>query len=156
MTSHAVIAIALACMVFAGLIYYEAVEAGAPGSTQPDRGHDKCATECSNCQRACEACAHHCAHLLEQGKKEHHHTLRTCQDCAAICGVAASIVARKGPFSDSICQACIEVCSRCAKECEKYSQDKEMKQCAEECRRCEQACRDMVATITGKKTEGRK
>jgi hypothetical protein len=113
----------------------------------------KCAEECNNCQRICEACAAHCAHLMEQGKKEHHHTMQTCQDCATHCSAAASITARHGPFSDTICKACMEACARCAKECERHSSDAEMKRCAEECRRCEQVCRDMIG---GAKTTERR
>jgi hypothetical protein len=71
-------------------------------------------------------------------------TLRTCQDCATTCSAAASIVARKGPFSKLICTACADACQRCGKTCEQYLDDPQMKKCAAECRECEKACRDMV------------
>lgn len=145
---------------------FSAIILGLAGQSGPsvgqERGGDKhaagsrkCADECGACQRACDNCATHCADLLAQGKKEHLVTLHTCQDCATTCSAAASIVARKGPFADIICKACIEACARCSKECEKHSHDAEMKQCAEACRRCEQACRDMLAHTTGKTTERR-
>ena len=79
-----------------------------------------------------------------QGKKEHAKTLATCQDCATHCSAAASIVARKGPFSDLICKACAEACARCGKACEQFPDDKHMKMCAEECRKCEKECREML------------
>ncbi len=109
-----------------------------------------CAKACSDCQRACDSCATHCTHMLHEGKKEHLTTLTTCQDCATICSAAAQIVARGGPFSNTICTACAEACSRCGKECEKFPHDTHMKACAEECRKCEKACRDMVKHMGGK------
>jgi len=30
-----------------------------------------CAKACSDCQRACDLCVSHCAHMLVEGKKEH-------------------------------------------------------------------------------------
>jgi len=94
--------------------------------------------------------------MLAQGKKEHRTTLETCQDCAAHCSAAASITARQGPMSDTICKACAEACSRCAKECEKHAaHDAEMKRFGEECRRCEQACRTMLTHLSGARTTER-
>lgn len=116
----------------------------------------KCAEECNICQRACDSCAAHCAHLLTHGKKEHHMTLQTCLDCATHCSAAATIMARQGPFSDLICKACIDACARCGKECERHPNDQQMKQCAEACRRCEKACRDMLAHMNGVNVEPRK
>lgn len=108
---------------------------------------EECAKACSDCQRECDACANHCTDLLTEGKEEHARTLRTCQDCAAVCATAASIVARKGPFSVDVCKACADVCAKCAEECEKHSQDEMMKRCAEECRKCEKACREMLQNL---------
>jgi hypothetical protein len=125
---------------------------------KPDAQIQKCAEECGACQRACDSCAAHCARLLlGQSKKEHYLTLQTCQDCATHCSAAASIVAREGPFSDTICKACAEACGRCAKECEKHaSHDAVMKQCGEACRKCEQACRDMLSRLSAAKTAERR
>ena len=117
---------------------------GQPGETAHFK---KCAEECSACQRACDACATHCARLLVQGKKDHVVTLQSCQDCATLCSSAASIVSRRGPFSDTVCKACAEACARCAKECDKHASDGEMKRCAEECRKCEQVCREMLTKL---------
>lgn len=112
----------------------------------PHEGHgeNKCAEACSNCQRECDACAHHCAMMLGDGKKTHMTTLQTCQDCADVCTAAAQIVARQGVFSALICQACADACARCGKECEKFADDKAMAHCAQECRRCEKACQEML------------
>jgi hypothetical protein len=126
-----------------------------PGQTQENRVvrtersamMQLCAAACSDCQRACDACATHCARMLEEGKKEHSTTLTTCQDCATTCSAAAQIVARSGPFSNAICMACAEACATCGKECEKFPNDKRMKACASECTKCEQACRDMLKEV---------
>lgn len=111
-------------------------------------GHDdmleKCAKACSDCQRECDSCAHHCAMMLAEGKKQHMASLQTCLDCADFCAAAAQIVSRNGVFSNLICESCAEACAKCGAECEKHPDDKHMKRCAEECRKCEKACREMV------------
>jgi len=117
------------------------------GHGSHDAAFESCAKACSDCQRICDMCSTHCAHLLAQGQREHVKTLHTCQDCATHCMAATSIVARRGPFSDTICKACGEACARCGKACEQFSQDEHMRRCAEECRRCEKACRDMIQHV---------
>ncbi|MFO0808635.1 MAG: four-helix bundle copper-binding protein [Gemmataceae bacterium] len=104
----------------------------------------ECAKECGQCALACDACSAHCAMMVADGKKDHLKTLQTCQDCAAICGSAACITARTGPYSDLICTACAEACKRCGDACETQSHDAMMKKCADHCRQCEKACRDML------------
>jgi hypothetical protein len=130
----------------------EAQERGQPPRPAAGGHHqafEQCAKACNDCQRICDMCATHCAELVAEGRKEHLKTLQTCRDCATFCSSAAEIVARMGPFSDLICQACAEACARCGKACEQFAQDKMMKQCAEECRRCERACREMLKHTGG-------
>jgi len=114
-------------------------------SGQHDHGMQACAEACSDCQRACDMCATHCIRLLKDGQEAHIKSAMTCQDCADICAVAASIVSRSGPFSVTICEACADACAACAKQCEAFPDDEHMKECAEQCRKCEKACRDMIA-----------
>jgi hypothetical protein len=109
-----------------------------------------CAEACSNCQRSCDSCATHCAHLLADGKKDHLGTLNSCQDCATICAAASRIVARGGPYSALICDACAKACAQCAAACDKFADDKHMAACAAECRKCEKACKAMLAHLGGK------
>lgn len=127
------------------------------GSAKRDRAHGEhddvlrsCAEACSDCQRECDACSTHCAHLLDEGEHEHRTTLATCQDCADVCAVASQIVARGGPFAAQICVACGEVCARCAEVCEKSPDDEHMKKCAEQCRLCEKACQGMLKHLNAK------
>lgn len=105
----------------------------------------KCADACNDCQRECDSCSLHCAHMLIDGKKQHMTTLQTCQDCADACAAAARIVSRHGPFSHIVCEACAQACDKCAAECEKFKSDEHMARCAEECRKCLKNCRDMIA-----------
>lgn len=124
---------------------------GAGGAQIKHTEHDKhyleCAEACSDCQRECDSCATHCAHMLHDGKKEHLATLATCRDCADFCAAASQICARGGPFAALICESCAEACARCGKECERFPQDEHMKRCAQECRKCEKACREMVKHV---------
>jgi hypothetical protein len=122
--------------------------AGGPASS-----YDECAKACSDCQRECDRCASHCAEMLGQaqrGQGQHGQgpqtTLRTCLDCADICGTAAQIVSRSGPFSAEICDACAEACKKCGDACRQHQGDSKLQACAEQCQRCEQACRNMVRT----------
>lgn len=117
---------------------------GAKEHSEHNEMYKACAKVCSDCQRSCDTCATHCAHLLTDGEKQHIDTLSTCQDCADFCVAAAQIVSRGGPFAALICEGCASACEKCAKECERFPEDKEMKLCAAECRRCEKACRDMA------------
>jgi hypothetical protein len=149
MSSKLVLLAAMAGVGMAALSVGAQRQGGADDkATRPHQhattAQDKCAAACSDCQRACDACAHHCGMMLAEGKKEHLTTLQTCQDCATVCAAAACIVARHGPFSDSICKACAEACNRCGKECDKFPNDPMMKKCADACKACEKACRDML------------
>lgn len=131
-----------------GIAAFEGALGGSRALAADDRSkhkaYDDCAKACSDCQRECDSCAAHCADLLAKGEKDHATTLATCQDCADVCAAAARIMARGGPYSGKICDACAAVCALCGKECEKFPDDEHMKKCAEECRKCEKACREML------------
>jgi len=109
--------------------------------------HMECAKACNDCQRECDDCVLHCTEMLVAGKKEHARILGTCNDCANLCSVAAQIVARQGPMSMTICDACAKACNTCAATCEKFPDDEQMKRCALECRKCEKACREMLKHV---------
>jgi hypothetical protein len=103
-----------------------------------------CAKACADCQQACDACSAHCVAMLAEGKTQHTKTLQLCNDCAAMCAVSAQIVARHGPLTNVVCNACADACNQCATACEASKEDAHMRHCAEECRRCEKACRTMT------------
>jgi hypothetical protein len=134
-------------LMSAGLL---ALVLGVPAADDKDTADkhgehfDKCAKACAHCAGECESCASHCAHMLAEGKKDHLKTLQFCRDCAEFCVAAGRIVARHGPFSTTICEACAKACDGCAKACEKFPDDKHMAGCAKACRDCAKACREMV------------
>lgn len=109
-----------------------------------DNVFEKCAKECSDCQRKCDSCADHCAAMLSGGERMHRETLASCQDCADLCATASRIMARSGPYAVDICKACADVCKKCAEKCEQFSKDEIMRDCAQECRKCQQACEQML------------
>jgi hypothetical protein len=118
----------------------------------PHNAHmQHCAKACADCMRTCEACARHCANLVAEGQKDHMMTLGTCTDCGDICGAAAKIVAREGPLSIVVCEACAKVCNTCGAACEKFPNDQHMTECAKTCRECEKACQQMVDAAKGNK-----
>lgn len=117
----------------------------AVAAQQHAHGHfDKCAKACTDCLRECEACAHHCALMVADGKKEHLKTLGTCADCGDFCALAAKVVSRHGPMAIPTCEACARACDICGAACEKFPDDDHMKRCDRACRDCAKACREMV------------
>jgi len=65
-------------------------------------------------------------------------------DCAAICQLAASAMARGSEHSKAICALCADICQSCAEECAKHQME-HCQQCAQACRECAQQCRKMAA-----------
>lgn len=118
--------------------------AGHPHHLGYSEHFKQCAEACSDCQRECDRCAIHCAGMMSQGKEQHYMTLQTCLDCADVCAAAAKIVARGGPFSMDVCEACADACKQCAAACRKHEDNPMMAACAKECEACEKACRQML------------
>jgi hypothetical protein len=111
-------------------------------------GHFKeCAKACADCQIVCDACFHHCAGLVADGKKEHAACMHLCVDCGECCALAAHLTARQSPLAGAACECCAKCCSECAAACAKFPDDKEMKMCAEECLKCEKACKAMLKSV---------
>ena len=102
-----------------------------------------CAKACAQCMLACDSCHHHCERLVAEGKKDHVKTMRLCNDCGAICAVAAQLASRDGPLSVTLCDACAKACDTCGAACKKF-EDEHMQACAKACAACAKACRDMI------------
>ncbi len=96
----------------AALSAMQATAFAAPAAEAHSHNTGGCAEACSDCQRECDACAHHCAMMLADGHKHHLATLQTCQDCADICATASQVVSREGVMSELICQACADACAK--------------------------------------------
>ena len=94
------------------------------------------------CVAACEHCATAC--LQEDDVKMMARCIANDRDCADICRLTATLLARGSQHGKHLLRECIEVCEICAAECEKHDDD-HCKQCAEACRRCAEACRALAA-----------
>lgn len=64
-------------------------------------------------------------------------------DCAAICRLAASAMARDSEMAKQICRLCIEICLACANECGRHSHS-HCQACASACRKCAAAFQAMI------------
>lgn len=111
---------------------------------------DACISACNDCADACDHCATAC--LQEPNVKDMARCIQLDIDCAAICRLAASYMARGSEFAHYICELCAKICDECAEECARHDMD-HCQQCAEACKRCAQACRQMAGQ--GHKGSGR-
>ena len=93
---------------------------------------NNCAMECNHCTSAC---------LEEQDVKMLAKCISLDMDCAAICTLTASLIARGSEHGKHLLKECAEVCNACADECEKHADHMDhCKKCAEACRACATAC----------------
>jgi hypothetical protein len=74
----------------------------------------------------------------EHTKPQH---ARLMMDCAAMCQLAADLMAHKSQFHRRACALCAEICEACARDCEPMDG---MEECVAACRACAQSCRAMV------------
>ncbi|HUS02129.1 MAG TPA: four-helix bundle copper-binding protein [Chitinophagaceae bacterium] len=86
-----------------------------------------CSAECNHCATAC---------LDEQDVKMLTRCIKLDIDCAQICSLTASLIARSSEHGKHLLKECAEVCTACAEECEKHA-----KMGMEHCRACAKACR---------------
>lgn len=93
----------------------------------------KCADECNHCATAC---------LQEQDVKMLAKCISLDIDCAQICNVAASLLARGSKHAQHLLKECVEICTACADECAKHAENgmEHCRNCAEACRACAEAC----------------
>lgn len=93
---------------------------------------NKCISVCNHCSFAC---------LDEDNLKMLVNCIKLDIDCAAICTLTASLLARGSEHGKHLIKECIEVCNACANECEKHADHHDhCKTCAEACRACIVAC----------------
>lgn len=94
----------------------------------------QCADTCDNCYTAC---------LNEADVKSMARCIALDRDCADICRMTASALARKSEMRDSLLKACAEICRACADECAKHGMH-HCQECAKACRECAHACVEMI------------
>ncbi len=109
-----------------------------------------CIDACNACADACDHCAAAC--LQEADPKPMARCIALDMDCAEICRLAASYMARGSEFASPLCSLCADVCEACGAECEKHPMA-HCKDCAEACRRCAEECRRMAGGHPAKGTE---
>jgi hypothetical protein len=100
-----------------------------------------CIEACNACAAACDHCAAAC--LAEENPKPMARCIALDMDCAQVCRMASSYMARDSEFAAAICAMCADVCEACGAECEKHAMD-HCRECAAACRRCAEECRRMA------------
>jgi len=113
-----------------------------------DQQFQSCIDACNNCAAACDNCATAC--LQEADAKQLARCIALDMDCAQICRLAASYMARGSELTGAICEACAEVCGACADESAQHQMD-HCKQCALACEQCLDECRRMISAIPAEK-----
>ena len=101
-----------------------------------------CVEACNACADACDHCATAC--LREQDVKMMAKCIALDMDCAAICRLAASYMARGSQFDRQLCRLCAAVCDACGEECARHEHP-HCQDCAVACKRCADECRRMAA-----------
>jgi hypothetical protein len=119
----------------------------------PDEHHAmyaSCAKICADCMVVCGTTTHHCAEMVEAGKKEHLKHMQLTAACAEFCALSAKLTSCHSDLAPAACEACAKACDMCGAACEKFPDMPEMKTCAESCKKCAASCREM-AKMTGHK-----
>src|SRR5665647_3711750 len=92
----------------------------------------------NNCTTACNHCTTSC--LDEQDIQKLSKCIKLNIDCAQVCSLTASLLARGSDHGKYLINECVEICNACAEECEKHSHMEHCKNCAEACRQCATEC----------------
>lgn len=100
-----------------------------------------CIDACNSCADACDMCAAAC--LKEPNVTALANCVALDMDCAQICRVGASYMARLSPRARELCRQCAEICHECATECARHQMD-HCQKCAEACRSCAVQCQQMA------------
>ncbi|NTV11536.1 MAG: four-helix bundle copper-binding protein [Zoogloea sp.] len=106
-----------------------------------------------SCVEACDACAAACSHcavacLAEPDPKPMARCIALDLDCADICRLASTAMARNSDYVDTLCVVCADICDACAQECSRHPME-HCRQCADMCKRCADECRRMQGLSIG-------
>jgi hypothetical protein len=100
----------------------------------------------STCAAVCNHCATAC--LDEEDVKMLARCIKLDTDCAEICRITASFVARGSEHAQHLLRESAEICVACASECEKHANHMDhCRECAEVCRQCAEACTSHVEVV---------
>lgn len=101
-----------------------------------------CIEECLKCMVICNQCYKAC---LSEGHAGHmSRCIQLDRDCADICQLAASMMARGSEYAKQICELCASICEKCGNECKKHDME-HCQKCAEACFKCAEICRQLSA-----------
>ena len=100
-----------------------------------------CLRACNECAAACLQCATAC--LKEDDSTPMVRCISLDLECADICRLAASSIARSAEHVLAVCTLCATACETCGTECAKHEME-HCKHCAETCKACADACRAMT------------
>lgn len=96
---------------------------------------------CNDCAEACDRCV--AAGLQDDSVRAITRCIALAMDCAQVCRLAASCIARGSVMTAPVSGLCAELCERCAEECARHPKD-HCRRCAAACRRCAEACRALA------------
>lgn len=100
-----------------------------------------CIEACNACAIACNNCFAAC--LKEADVKMMARCIAIDADCAAICQLAAGVMARDGVHAKAVCALCADICKSCGDECAKHKVA-HCQACAKACHACASACLAMA------------
>jgi hypothetical protein len=92
----------------------------------------ECIAECNRCLTAC---------LDEPEVGMLTRCIKLNMDCAEICALTITYIARDSEHTFQVRDECEEICLHCAHECEKHTNMEHCMVCAEVCRHCAEICR---------------
>lgn len=90
------------------------------------------------CWAACDHCYNAC--FQQEDLSMMARCIRLDRDCAGICQLTASALARNSEVAKNLLQACVDICQACGTECARHSHHEHCRQCAEACQACAEAC----------------
>ncbi len=104
--------------------------------------HEKIIRQLNDCAIECNHCFSEC--LNEKDITMLARCIELDRECADVCQMTASLLARDSEHAHELMQLCAKVCEACADECSKYQND-HCKRCADICRKCAETCNAHVA-----------
>lgn len=95
-----------------------------------------------DCSTVCQENIQHC--LTKGGRHAQADHIGLLLDCAEICALTGTAMARGSGTHTELARVCASVCDSCARSCDGFGDDRDMQRCAEACRRCADSCRQMA------------
>ena len=94
--------------------------------------------ELNTCATLCDVCYNGC--LNEEDVSVMARCIELDRECADICRLTASLLARDSENSEKFLKLCADICDTCAEECKKHEHE-HCKECARACEQCALLCR---------------